>query len=102
MGIIHCTPPPPPPPPPPLSLRTQVVILVSSLSNDNVLLSGDKELEELLSQLKSPLIVSIKVGHHEQPKSGRLGSNYIMTLLGMIFFMICCLIYAFCSFVHSN
>lgn len=81
MGIIHCT-----PPPPPLSLRTQVVILVSSLSNDNVLLSGDKELEELLSQLKSPLIVSIKVGHHEQPKSGRLLKLHYDTFRHDIFY----------------
>lgn len=47
--------------------RTHVVMSVYS-SDDKTL--GKEELTTLLDQLKFPLVSSVKIGHHEESKSG--------------------------------
>ncbi|CAI7997271.1 hypothetical protein GBAR_LOCUS2125 [Geodia barretti] len=47
--------------------QTQIIISLSSMSGDKILLEDLEAL--LLEQLKSPSVMSIKVGHHEEPKS---------------------------------
>ena len=51
------------------SLRTQVVVSVSSDQLE------EEELESLLAQVQSPLILSLIVGHHEDPKSSKFSKN---------------------------
>ena len=52
------------------SLRTQVTISVTSSSGDDRLLEQEA-LQTLLDQLQLPLITSLKVEHHEEPKSSK-------------------------------
>jgi hypothetical protein len=47
--------------------QTQIIISLSSMSGDKILLEDLEAL--LLEQLNSPSVMSIKVGHHEEPKS---------------------------------
>ena len=48
-----------------------MIISVLSESEDKALLEDEEYLQALLDQFKSPPVASVKVGHHDEPKSSK-------------------------------
>ena len=56
-----------------------MIISVLSEGEDKALLEDEEYLQALLDQFKSPPVASVKVGHHDEPKSSKSQSSQIYT-----------------------